>query len=73
MRLSEFWQLMDDEFDPAYSRVLAKNVVLGAVDGLTAEEALKKGIEPKRIWLALCDIQDVPPQRRLGKDTPPRS
>ena len=28
MRISEFWRLMDDEFSPSYSRVLARDLVL---------------------------------------------
>jgi Protein of unknown function (DUF3046) len=71
VRVSDFWRLMDDEFGPAYSRVLARDLVLSAVGGRTALEALQAGIGPKAIWLAVCDLQDVPPERRLGKDVKP--
>lgn len=73
MRLSDFWRLMDDEFGSAYSRVLASDLVLGSLGGKTAEEALKGGIEPKSVWLAVCDVQEVPPERRLGRDIPPKN
>ena len=63
---------MDDEFGPAYSRVLASDLVLGPLGGKTAAEALSGGIEPKTVWLAVCDIQDVPPERRLGRDIAPK-
>lgn len=72
MRLSDFWRLMDDEFGPAYSRVLASDLVLGSLGGRTAAEALRGGIEPKAVWLAVCDVQDVPPERRLGRDIAPK-
>ncbi|WAP51016.1 DUF3046 domain-containing protein [Arthrobacter sp. ATA002] len=72
MRLSDFWRLMDDEFGAAYSRVLANDLVLGSLGGRTAAEALGGGIEPKAVWLAVCDVQDVPPERRLGRDIPPK-
>ncbi|WP_461170510.1 DUF3046 domain-containing protein [Arthrobacter sp. Z1-15] len=72
MRLSDFWRLMDDEFGPAYSRVLASDLVLGSLGGKTATEALGGGIEPKTVWLAVCDVQDVPPERRLGRDIAPK-
>lgn len=72
MRLSDFWRLMDDEFGSAYSRVLASDLVLGSLGGRTAAEALRGGVEPKAVWLAVCDVQDVPPERRLGRDIAPK-
>ena len=66
MRLSEFWLAMADEFGEAYGRVLAHDVVLAAVGGMTAEQAIAAGVPPRQIWLALCDLQDVPLNRRYG-------
>ncbi|MCC3283966.1 MULTISPECIES: DUF3046 domain-containing protein [Arthrobacter] len=73
MRISDFWRLMDDEFGPAYSRVLASDLVLTGLGGKTASEALARGVEPKRVWLAVCDIQEVPDERRLGRDVKPKT
>ncbi|WP_026820688.1 DUF3046 domain-containing protein [Arthrobacter castelli] len=73
MRLSEFWRLMDDEFGAGYSRVLADELVLGDLDGRTAAAALRDGESPKRVWSAVCDVQDIPPERRWGRDIKPRS
>ncbi len=73
MRISDFWRLMDDEFGSAYSRVLAADLVLGQLGGVTAAQALEKGIEPKAVWLAVCDVQDVPANRRLGRDIKPKA
>ena len=72
MRLSDFWRLMDEEFGSAYSRVLAADLVLGSLGGRTAADALRAGVEPKAVWLAVCDIQEVPPERRLGRDIQPK-
>ncbi|MCA4134647.1 DUF3046 domain-containing protein [Arthrobacter sp. M4] len=72
MRISDFWRLMDDEFGTGYSRVLAKSLVLTRVGGRTAQEALAAGVDAKDVWLAVCDIQDVPEERRLGRDIKPR-
>ena len=63
---------MDDEFGAGYSRVLSSSLVLAGVGGRTADQALRAGIPPRQVWLALCDVQDVPPERRLGRDTKPR-
>jgi hypothetical protein len=63
---------MDDEFGAGYSRVLSSSLVLAGVGGRTADQALSAGVPPKQIWLALCDVQDVPAERRLGRDVKPR-
>jgi len=65
--------LMDDEFGAGYSRVLASSLVLAGAGGRTAVEALAAGYQPREVWLALCDVQDVPLERRLGKDIKPAS
>jgi hypothetical protein len=71
MRISDFWRLMDEEFGAGYSRVLGSSLVLAGVGGRTAEEALAAGIHPRTVWLAVCDVQDVPESRRLGRDIKP--
>jgi hypothetical protein len=68
MRVSEFWILVEDEFGAAYGRSLAADHHLLVLEDRTAKEALDAGVEPKEIWLALCDALDVPPERRLGRD-----
>ena len=72
MRVSEFWTLVTDEFGDAYGRSLATDQHLLALDDRTARQALDAGVEPKEIWLALCEAMDVPPERRLGRDRRPR-
>jgi hypothetical protein len=57
---------MADEFGDAYARVLAHDLVLGPVGGRTAEQAIAAGIPMREIWLAICDAQDVPANRRYG-------
>lgn len=72
MRISDYWRLMDDEFGAGYSRVLSSTLVLAGVGGRTADQALAAGVSPRQVWLALCEVQDVPPERRLGRDVQPR-
>ncbi|MEB7505943.1 DUF3046 domain-containing protein [Arthrobacter koreensis] len=72
MRISDFWRLMDDEFGSAYSRVLAADLVLTGLSGRTAQQALESGIDPKRVWLEVCEMQEVPQDRRLGRDIKPK-
>lgn len=62
---------MDDEFGAGYSRVLSSSLVLAAVGGRTADQALAAGVSPRAVWLAICELQDVPQERRLGRDISP--
>jgi len=66
VRLSEFRIAVEDEFGEAYGRVITRDLVLGDVGGLTAEQAIKAGVAPRAIWNALCDASDVPESRRYG-------
>jgi Protein of unknown function (DUF3046) len=72
VRISDYWRLMDDEFGAGYSRVLSSTLVLAGVGGRTADQALSSGVSPRDVWLAMCEVQDVPPERRLGRDIKPR-
>lgn len=65
MRLSEFWLAVSDEFGEEYGRVITRDLVLSDI-GLTAEEAIRKGVSTRQIWLALCRAQDVPRDRWYG-------
>jgi hypothetical protein len=57
---------MTDEFGEADGRVIAHDVVLAALGGVTADQALAAGIPMRDVWLAICDAQDVPTERRYG-------
>ena len=77
MRLSEFWALVDEVLGRPYGRAVAADQVLGALDGMTAREALDAGVEPRDVWHALADALDVSEPQRWGSDVrrpaPPRS
>ena len=60
---------MDDEFGAAYAGSLARDHVLGALGNRTVVQALADGEAPRAVWEALCTDMDVPPERRLGRDT----
>lgn len=64
MRITEFRGLMADEFGRVRSEMLARDHVFSALGGRTAEQALDAGIDPKEIWLAVCEAFDVPAARR---------
>lgn len=72
MRMSEFDRLMADEFGAAYASLLKRDLHLPGVGGRTASEALAAGVDPKAVWLAVCEQQSVPQERRLGRDIEPK-
>jgi hypothetical protein len=76
MRLSQFNELMSDEFGLEYSAVIRRDLVLGDLNDKTADQAIAQGEDPKAVWLAVCRTAGVPKERWHGlnkntkKDTP---
>lgn len=54
---------MTDTFG-TYASSLAKDMVLGPLGGRTAQEALDAGETPRRVWAAICEVNDLPEQVR---------
>ncbi|WP_194397984.1 DUF3046 domain-containing protein [Microbacterium atlanticum] len=65
MRRSEFHRAVSDEFG-ARAGAVVTDLVLSAVGGRTAADAIAAGVDPREVWLALCDELDVPAERRYG-------
>ncbi|MGN8246372.1 DUF3046 domain-containing protein [Cellulomonas soli] len=76
MRNREFWELVDEVLGSANGRVLARELVLDALDQRTVVQALEDDVEPRAAWHALCDALGVPDRARWGADgrrpAPPR-
>ena len=70
MRASEFRRLMEEEFGPARAGLMADTLHLPGFDA-TASDALATGADPREVWLAVCEVNGVPEERRLGRDVPP--
>lgn len=64
MRTTVFRTMMSDEFGDVRAGSIARDHVFADLGGRTVDEALAEGIPPQRIWLAVCDAFDVPPERR---------
>jgi len=65
MRRSEFQRAVDDEFG-ARANAVVNDLVLSRAGGCTAAEAIAAGVDPREVWLALCEELDVPAERRYG-------
>lgn len=70
MRLSEFWYAVGYEFGEAYGRVIVNDLVIADLGERTAHDALKAGLAPREVWLALCRAADVPPERQVAMTLP---
>jgi hypothetical protein len=64
VRLTEFHQLVREEFGQMRGDALLVDHVLLSLGGKTAAEAIEDGREPREVWRELCVEFDVPPQRR---------
>jgi hypothetical protein len=64
MRLTVFWQRMNEQFGEAYASSVAKDYVLAELGGRTVEQALADGESAKTVWAAVCETFDVPQRLR---------
>lgn len=70
MRLSQFNDLMNDEFGAPYATVLLQDLVLGGLGDRTGAQALAAGVDPRAVWLEICKQNEVPAERWHGKNKP---
>jgi hypothetical protein len=59
VRLTDFWDRMDQVFGPSYARSWAHDVVLPPL-GVTVIDAISEGVDTKDIWRAVCATAEVP-------------
>jgi hypothetical protein len=64
VRLTYFRELMEGEFGAARAASVSRDHVFAELGGRTVEQALEAGIDPREVWLAVCNAYDVPPSRR---------
>ncbi len=64
VRLTHFRALMADEFGPMRAASLARDHVFADFDGRTVEQALEAGVDPKEVWRTVCEVFEVPAERR---------
>jgi hypothetical protein len=64
VRLTYFRELMEGEFGAPRAASVSHDHVFAQLGDRTVEQALEAGIEPREVWLAVCETYDVPPARR---------
>jgi tRNA A22 N-methylase len=53
VRLTDFWERLEQVFGPAYARSVAHDQVIAGLGGRTIEQALAAGEETLRVWRAV--------------------
>ncbi|MCP2338847.1 DUF3046 domain-containing protein [Actinomadura rupiterrae] len=64
MRLTVFWQRMNEQFGEGYAESVAKDHVLAELGGRTIDQALADGVPAKTVWQAVVATFDVPSRLR---------
>lgn len=62
MRLTEFRELLTAEFGTLRGETLMRDHRLTDL-GVTGDEAVESGVDPRDVWRALCSEFDVPKER----------
>ncbi|MEU8796902.1 MULTISPECIES: DUF3046 domain-containing protein [Thermomonosporaceae] len=60
MRLTVFWDRMNQQFGESYAQSVAKDYVLAELNGRTIEQAFADGEPAKKVWKAVVATFDVP-------------
>ena len=64
VRLSDFWERMDEHFGRAYALSWADDQVLGELGGRTVAQALADGDDTREVWLAVWEHERLPATSR---------
>ena len=67
MRLSQFTELIEDEFGADFAKVIANDTSLIALRDRTPNELIADGEDPGLVWKAICEQLGVPKERWHGK------
>ena len=54
MKLSDFWERMEETFGAGYAHSVASDHAIGLLGGRTIDQALADGENAKAVWMAVC-------------------
>ncbi|MEI6109784.1 MAG: DUF3046 domain-containing protein [Actinomycetes bacterium] len=64
MRLTDFWERMDEALGSAYARSWASDFHIPALAGRTVDQALAQGEDTQVVWRAVHQTLDLHPKYR---------
>ena len=62
MRESEFWSAVEWTFPDGRGTRLTQDLVLFELGNKSPAQALDEGVNPQRVWEAMCRSMDLPEQ-----------
>lgn len=65
MRESEFWSALEWVYPGGHGRSLAQDLVLSSLGGVSPVQAIDSGMDPQRVWGAMCEAMDLPESYRF--------
>lgn len=63
MRLTEFTELITEQFGTVSADSILTDHVLTELNGRTGAQAIDEGVDPREVWVAICRDFDVPRHR----------
>ena len=72
MKLSRFFELVEDEFGDKFAQVVLFDTRLDQLADQTPKQLLDAGEDPKTVWLAICQQLAIPQERWQGRNKTPR-
>ena len=64
MRLTDFWDRMEQALGAAYARSWAADFHVPSLDGRTVDQALSQGEDAQTVWRAVHQTLDLHPKYR---------
>ena len=64
VRLQEFWSRLGGQFGSMRAESIARDHVFAVLGGRSAVDAIDAGLPVRRVWLAICEEDDVPKKDR---------
>jgi Protein of unknown function (DUF3046) len=64
MRLTDFWDRMEQALGAAYARSWAADFHVPSLDGKTVDQALAQGVDTQTVWRAVHQTLDLHPKYR---------
>jgi hypothetical protein len=64
MRLTDFWDRMEQALGAAYARSWAADFHVPSLDGRTVDQALAQGEDAQTVWRAVHQTLDLHPKYR---------
>ena len=64
MRLQEFWSRLEGQFGSMRAQSVARDHVFSELGGRSAVDAIDAVVSVRKVWLAICEVYEVPPRER---------